>query len=272
MADLTVVAAEVSPMLVFEQVTLPANEAIDAGEIVRLVTASGKLALAQADSAANGRLIGVAINSGVAGQAVTVVRRGLVDMGTALASETIDELLLLSDTAGKIDNGAGSPTASYPIGRVWPSFGATTADKVLFVDVNLGGDPAIANLAGNEAANHADANTEGGFMVLFSGVIASGAAAAVNITVDNKIRVIDAWVVHEAIGEASDTVIISSTGDTIGTITYAGADKAVERIADIDTAFATIAAGGVLRVTSVDDDAGGDVGLGTYFVLAHRIV
>ena len=58
----------------------------------------------------------------------------------------------------------------------------------------------------------------------------------------------------------------------IGTIAYSGADKAVVKIGDIDTANATIAAGGVLRITPVDDDSGSDIGLGTYFVLAHKIV
>ena len=67
-------------------------------------------------------------------------------------------------------------------------------------------------------------------------------------------------------------MIVSSTADTIGTIDYSGADKAVAKIADIDTAYATIAAGGILRVTSVDDDTGTDVKAGLYFVLAHRIV
>ena len=272
MANLTVVAADVAPILTFEKVTLPAAEAIDAGEIVRLDTTSGKATLANASSAAEGRLIGIAINSAVAGQALTVVRRGLVDLGDAVTSETIDELILASDTDGKMDNGAGSPTVSIPIGRVWPSFGVTTADKVLFVDVNLGGDPAIANLAGDEVANIATSNTEGGLVVLFVFAIATGAAAAVDITLDNKIQVIDAWAVHTAAGEASDTLIVSSTASTIGTIDWAGSDGDIDRLADIDNANSTIVAGGILRITSVDDDAGTDVGAGTAYVLAHRIV
>ena len=192
MADISITASDVAPVLVFEQVTLPAEEAIDAGEAVRLNTSSGKATLAKATSAAEGRLLGVAINDAVAGLAVTVVRRGLVDLGDALTSETYDELILLSDTDGKFDDGDASPTVSVPVGRVWPAFGATTADKILFVDVNLGGDPAIANLAATEMAVHANANTEGGMTVLFSGAIATGAAAAVNIIMDHKVRVIDA--------------------------------------------------------------------------------
>lgn len=135
MADLTIVATDVSPVLVWEKLTLPAAEAIDAGEVVRLDTSSGYATLANASSAAEGRVLGIAINSAVAGQAVTIVKRGLVDLGDALTAETIDEVLAISNTDGKIDDGAGTPTADYNIGRVYPSFGATTADKILLVDI-----------------------------------------------------------------------------------------------------------------------------------------
>jgi hypothetical protein len=137
MADLTIAAADVAAIEVFEQITLPCAEAIDAGEMVRLDTSTGKLTLANASSAAEGRVIGMAINSGAAGETITVVKRGLVDVGDALASETIDEELYLSNTDGKIDDGAGTPTADYHAGRVWPLFGDPTADLVLFVDVSL---------------------------------------------------------------------------------------------------------------------------------------
>ena len=135
MADLTIVAAEVSPILVWEQLTLPAAEAIDAGEVVRLDASSGKATLANASTAAEGRMLGIAMNSAVAGEALTIMKRGLMDLGDALTAETIDELLAISNTDGKIDDGAGTPTADYNIGRVYPSFGATTADKILLVDV-----------------------------------------------------------------------------------------------------------------------------------------
>jgi hypothetical protein len=134
MANLTIVAAEVSPIRVFEQMTGPAAEAIDAGEVVRLDTTSGKFTLANASTAAEGRAIGVAVNSGIAQQAITVVKRGYVDMGDALTAEDYDESLELSDTDGKIDDSGGG-TVTVAIGRVVPAWGATTADKVLFVDI-----------------------------------------------------------------------------------------------------------------------------------------
>jgi len=137
MADLTIVASEVSPVLPLEKLTGPCGEAIDAGEMVRLDTTTGYFTLANASTAAEGRVVGMAINSGVAGETITVLKRGLVDVGDALDAETLDEELLLSNTDGKIDDGAGTPTGSYPVGRVWPAHGAVSVDKVLFVDISL---------------------------------------------------------------------------------------------------------------------------------------
>lgn len=137
MADITITANEVSPVLVFEKLTGPCAEAIDAGEFVRLDTTSGEFTLANATSAAEGRVVGMAVNSGGVGTPITVVKRGLVYVGSALASETLDEELNLSNTDGALDDGAGSPTGTYPVGRVWPGFANTTADKLLFVDISL---------------------------------------------------------------------------------------------------------------------------------------
>ena len=134
MADLSITATDVSIIQAEEKYTLPAAEAIDAGEVVRLDTTSGKATLGNASSAAEGRVLGIAANSAVAGQAVTIVKRGILDLGDALTSLTIDSLIQLSNTDGKMDFG-GAPTAVYNVGRVIPLFGAETADKVLLVDI-----------------------------------------------------------------------------------------------------------------------------------------
>lgn len=135
MADITIVASDVAPVEVYEQMTGPAEEAIDAGEMVRLNTTTGELTLANASSAAEGRTIGMAIKSGGVGQPITVVKRGLVNLGDALDAEDFDEELNLSDTDGALDDGDGVPTGTYPVGRVVPAWGATSADKILFVDI-----------------------------------------------------------------------------------------------------------------------------------------
>ena len=136
MADLTIAAADVAPIRVVEQLTGPAAEAIDAGEMVRIDTSAGTFTLANATTAAEGRAIGMAVTSAnQAGITITVVKKGVVEVGDALTSETYDEALKLSNTDGKIDDGAGAPTGSYIIGRVLPAFGATTADKVLLLEL-----------------------------------------------------------------------------------------------------------------------------------------
>lgn len=275
MANLTITANEVAPILVFEKLTGPVDEAIDAGEMVRLNTTTGKFTLANATSASEGRLIGMAVTSaGAAGMTITVVKRGLVDLGDALASETLDELLLLSDTDGKIDDGDGSPTANYAIGRVYPSWGYTTADKVLFIDIETGADPAITNLSGDEVKNFATDETEPGIPVLHVIAIAGGAAADKDLVVDSKIRVIDFWCLHTGgAGEVGDTIQLKNGANAISdAMDWSGADKVIVRAGELDDAQATVAASGTLRVTTTDNDSGGDVGAGLAFVLAHKIV
>jgi len=272
MAVLSITATDVSPVRVWEQVTLPVGETIEAGEAVRLVTASGKATLANASSAAEGRLLGIALNSAVVGQAVTVCKRGLVDLGDALTSETYDELILLSDTDGKMDDGAGSPTANYAVGRVFPSFGATTADKILFVDVETGADPAIANLAGDEFANVADDQTEGGALVVFPIALAGGSTADYDVTIDNKVRVIDFWVQNDGLGTTSDTAQLKNTANAItDALDMDNADETIARAGTIADAYATVVAGGILRVAQVDGGSS-DCPAATAYVLAVRSV
>ena len=136
MADLTIVPAEVAPVVVFKQMTLPAGEAIDAGEVVYLDPTTAKFLLADASTAPLARAVGIAVNSGIVNQTITVLVSGLLDVGDALTAEAVDEILELSDTAGKIDDNLGG-TIATAVGRVWPSFGATAFDKLLFVDFNL---------------------------------------------------------------------------------------------------------------------------------------
>jgi hypothetical protein len=136
MADLTITPSAVSPVLVWKQLTLPAGEVIDAGEVVYIDPTTAKFLLADASVAGTARAIGIAVNSGIVGQTITVVVSGLVDLGNALTAEAIDEILELSDTAGKIDDNLGG-TVQKAVGRVVPAFGATAFDKLLAVDFNF---------------------------------------------------------------------------------------------------------------------------------------
>jgi len=133
--NLSITATDVAPVLVIEQTTAPAHEAIDAGEMVYLVAATGKLGLADQDeSAPLNHPVGVAITTANAANiTVTVVRKGILDLGDALASLNFDDIVYLSGTAGAMAD--GDPGNTIVVGRVVPGWGYTTADKLLRVDL-----------------------------------------------------------------------------------------------------------------------------------------
>jgi hypothetical protein len=86
--------------------------------------------------------LGVALNAAAIGQAVEILMDGLCE-GLGVGSVAYGTLLKLSDTAGAIDNGAGSPTVSAPIGRVLAlSDGALSKVVMLNCSFNLSVLPA----------------------------------------------------------------------------------------------------------------------------------
>lgn len=133
MADLTVVADKVSVADPENAIILNfiAAVAITKGQVV-YINSDGKAALADASAAGTAVARGVAISAAGIGQVVEVVALGMVD-GLGVGSVAYDTLLSVSDTAGAIDNGAGSPTVAAPIGRVTP---ATDGSLTKLVHVN----------------------------------------------------------------------------------------------------------------------------------------
>jgi hypothetical protein len=129
-----------------------------------------------------------------------------------------------------------------------------------------------ASLTGLVAKVVANDATTGGIPIVYAIAIAGGAAASKDITLDHKIRIIDVWAQHTGGGgEASDTIQVLSTGDAItDAMVWSGADNVIVRAASINDGNATIIAGGKIRVTTTDDDTGGDVGAGVVYVEAIR--
>ena len=132
---------------------------------------------------------------------------------------------------------------------------------------------AAGSLEGTVVANVANDAVIGGIPVIFAIAIPGGAAAAKNIVSTHKIRVIDVWAVHTAgAGEANDTITVGNGANAItDAMSWAGADQAIVRAGTINDANHEIAAGGQLRVTTTDADAGADVGAGIVYVLAERV-
>lgn len=135
MANLSITSTDVHPVRVYEQLTGPVAEAIDAGEVVRMDASTGKFTLANATDLTEGAIVGICVKSAAVGLAATVVVKGIVDLGDALTAESYGEILYLSDTDGAMDDGDGSPTETVPVGIVVPGFvnGASAADKLFYV-------------------------------------------------------------------------------------------------------------------------------------------
>jgi len=133
MGNLSITAADVAPVEVFEKFTGPAAEAITKGQYVRYNTTSGKIEIGNASSAGEGRKGGIAINgASLAGITITAVRKGIINVGDALSALAFDADVFLSNTDGTLATSQG--TGAYIIGTVVPAWNATTADKLLRVD------------------------------------------------------------------------------------------------------------------------------------------
>lgn len=106
--------------------------AIDKGHAV-YINSDGKAALADASAAGTAVAIGIAISKAGANQLIEVCSVGYMDGLGDLSSVAYNTLLTVSDTAGAIDNGAGSPTVTAPIGRVMPATDGSLS-KLVYVN------------------------------------------------------------------------------------------------------------------------------------------
>lgn len=132
MADITVTAAQVGVVYPDEAeiYTGIAGVAITAGAAVFFNTSTGKLALSDGSGAGTAVVIGIALNSAGAGQAVSVLRKGHV-YGFTLAGN-YGAACYLSDTdTGILADAAG--TVSVVVGRI-AALPDSAATKVLFVN------------------------------------------------------------------------------------------------------------------------------------------
>ena len=118
---------------------------INAGQAV-YVNASGKLALAQANSVASAAFAGTALRTVFSGQAVSVLQRGSV-YGFDLSGVAYNGPVYLSAvTPGAFATAPATGTGNVvvTVGRVLPLSDAPTFTKVLFVDVLYGANALVA--------------------------------------------------------------------------------------------------------------------------------
>ena len=130
-ADLVITT--IRPVVTLEQFTGPVNEAVAAGQYVRIATATGVIELGNGSSAAEARKGGLALHAAAVNETVTAIRKGIVDVGEALVNLTWDDDVFLSNTDGTLADTAG--TATLIVGTVVPGWGSTAADKLLRLDL-----------------------------------------------------------------------------------------------------------------------------------------
>ena len=129
MTDLTI--TEVTKVSTVQQFTGPTAEAIAKGQRCRFDTSTGKIALGNASSAGEAVRGGIALQTAAAGEVVTILNQGLVDVGDALAALNFGATVYVSNTDGTFADAAG--TVSVAAGLVVPGWGNATADRLLWL-------------------------------------------------------------------------------------------------------------------------------------------
>jgi hypothetical protein len=128
MPDLVITKARIVSWV--DKFDAPSNE-VFGFEAVRFHT-DGTVTPANGTDATEANFQGLAvIESDRVGQAITVVRDGIVDVGEALVGLNVGAPIYLSDTDGTLATSAG--TVSTVVGRVEPGWGGLTSDLLLRV-------------------------------------------------------------------------------------------------------------------------------------------
>lgn len=130
MADLVISDVHIVDWI--DKFDAPSDEVFDF-EAVRYA-ADGRVTPANGSGAGEATFEGIAVNKSTRiGEAITVVRDGLLDVGNALSALAIGALVYLSNTDGTLADAAG--TVSVVVGKVVPAWGnpPSGADKLLRV-------------------------------------------------------------------------------------------------------------------------------------------
>lgn len=114
---------------------------------------------------------------------------------------------------------------------------------------------AIKNINGSHITTTADVNILGGPALLFRiTTVGTGAGETINVTMAQKIRVVDVWVKPNATGAGADSITVQSTGNAISNAIALGAANTIVRAANLNDANWDIASAGVLRIVQADGD------------------
>jgi predicted RecA/RadA family phage recombinase len=121
----------------YVQITGVALEAITAGAPVRIDPTAGTIRNGNGSDMTEGKIFGIATRTAAAGEAITVLRRGIMD-GFDLSALNYGVTIYASDTDARISGTAG--TKAVTIGYVVPGHAqslGSSPDKLLMVDPTL---------------------------------------------------------------------------------------------------------------------------------------
>lgn len=137
MTDIALTAAKIGAVdpQKADILTFIAAEAITKGQAVYQTT-SGTVGVADANVANKQQARGIALEAAAAGQAVSVLRQGLM-YGFTLSDQSYDDPVYLTDTAGAVGDANG--TLTVPVGLV-VALPDKDLTKVIYFDFRYGAD------------------------------------------------------------------------------------------------------------------------------------
>jgi len=243
---------------------LIAGEDLDVAAPCYIKSADGKVYMSNATAVNEAaEFAGFTARAAKAGQPITLVGLGArFQYGSSL---TPGSVYYLAATAGRLDT-------VVTVGDTEGVAMAINSTDILVIRAHpLDRESApLSALNGSHVDEVANDQTTPGIPVIIPIAVAGGAAGNKDVVITQKVRVIDAWAQHTGgAGEANDTIQVLNGANAItDAMSWAGADNVIVRAGTIDDANSAVAAAGTLRVTTVDADAGADVGAGIVYVLA----
>jgi hypothetical protein len=139
MAVITVTASQVAAVREYEQRTFISAATVTPGQVCYLTT-GGSADLAKADAGSTSVVEGIALGSAYPGQPVTLIRRGVLNLGTSALGTALafgSPLYLSGGTAGQIvDAAPGSGLYKVLLGRVTTN-SDTSMPRLFQVDISF---------------------------------------------------------------------------------------------------------------------------------------
>ena len=213
-----------------------------AAEIIDAINGQGALA---SGNIIVGNAGGVAADVAMSGD-VTISNTGVTTIG---AKKVVETMIAIADGKIFVGDAGGDASAVTPSGDVTITNTGVTAigaGKVTNAMV------APAALDGTVAKVVANANVIGGIPLLHQVNIADAVSGDTDVVLTHKTRVIDAWVVLTAAGDAANTYTVKNGANAItDAITPGATDTTLKSAGQINDANHEIAAAGTLRVSHV---------------------